>query len=90
MFDGCLNVLINKENYISLGELDEFRSNACERTLTYFFKFSAIHIEYVWVRLIISSDNHEDNLIHVDCKVLVCPRLTNGLHECEESTKTGY
>lgn len=37
MFDGCLNVLISKENYISLGELDEFRSNACERTLTYLF-----------------------------------------------------
>lgn len=41
-------------------------------------------------RICMGLDNHEDNLIHVDCKVLVCPRLMNGLHECEESTKTGY
>lgn len=48
MFEGCLNVLINKiveESLSTLGELDEFRSAACDlvKEQHIFFNFSAIH-----------------------------------------------
>lgn len=52
MFEGCLNVLINKiveESLSTLGELDEFRSAACDLVKEqHIFLTSVQFIGYLW------------------------------------------